>query len=299
MVDRVSKYALAFQRAEASGLCMPEGYRDRPGPNKVYCILFTPRSGSTWLSREIARLGDMSHPDEYFLADEFRNSLPENPCKNIKEFYELVSKKKMTLDGIFGFQISFLDLGEIEIEVKILDLLPIDRYFIYLNRQNFVAQGVSLHLAYETRRFHSLWEPDTPDGRERPARYDGQMIKYWTANILYQEYGIEQWLQAHDVTALRVSYEDLLPNIDAVIAKIAQWIGVDVDFTGLRRPIPSPTRLYSDVNREFEARFREENRAWCDEWAALRGRVECTAEWPSAGSAPPESGRSADATDTV
>jgi LPS sulfotransferase NodH len=270
MADDVSKFTLAFQRADAARLRMPDGYRERPGPNKVYCILITPRSGSTWLSQEIARLEVMSHPDEYFLTEQFHDALLDNPCKDLKEYYEIVSKKRMTESGVFGLEISFFDLEELEREVQLFDLLPKDRHFVYLSRRNFVAQGVSLYLAIETRRFHSLREPDTPDGRERPARYDGQAIKYWTAHILDQEYSIEQWMQAHDVTPLRVSYEDMLQNMDAVIAKIAEWIGVDVDVNRERLPLPSPRRLYSGVNREFEARFREENRAWCDEWDEFR-----------------------------
>ncbi|HTT79408.1 MAG TPA: Stf0 family sulfotransferase [Stellaceae bacterium] len=280
-----SKFALAFQRAAASGLCltMPEAYRRRPGPSKVYCILFTPRSGSTWLAQEIARLDVMAHPGEYFQADELHNALAENPCENIVEYYDLVSKTKMTIDGIFGFQISYFDLEQLEIDLGLVHLMAKNRYFIYLNRRNFVQQGVSLHLAHETRRFHSLWEPDTPDGRERPVHYDGVKIKYWIAHILYQEYGIEQWLQARSLATLRISYEDMLPDIDGIIAKIARWIEVDVDFARPRLPIPSPARLYSKVNREFEARFRAENGVWCDEWTALRGQAFCESEWPGPG----------------
>ncbi|MGC2414661.1 MAG: Stf0 family sulfotransferase [Stellaceae bacterium] len=251
---------------------MPEGYRERPGPTKVYCILFTPRSGSTWLTQEIGRLSVMSYPLEYFNADEFHNSLVEYPCANLREYYDVVSKKHRTMDGLFGFEIGYWHLAELEKDLQLLNLLPESRKFIYLKRQNFVAQGVSLYLATETRRFHSFTTPKTPDEKEHPVSYIGPMIKAWIAHILYQEYAIEQWLQARDLTALRITYEEMFPDIEGVIAKIAQWIGVDVDFNRPRLPIPSPTRLYSDVNREFEDRFRQENREWCDEWTTLRGR---------------------------
>ena len=51
---------------------------------KTYCILITPRSGSTWLSRRISRLEVLSCPEEYFIADEFTSTLKYNAGRDLK-----------------------------------------------------------------------------------------------------------------------------------------------------------------------------------------------------------------------
>jgi trehalose 2-sulfotransferase len=240
---------------------------------KTYCILITPRSGSTWLSRRISRLDVLSCPEEYFIADEFTNTLTYNPGRDIYEVFDIVAQKNCTNDRLFGFEMSYFDLEEFEREARLVDVMLGERYFFYLNRRNFVAQAISLHTAVESRVFHAIGGAGAL--QSRPAvPYDDNKIMYWVCHILQQEFGIRQWLRANKVKPVRLCYEELLENIDGAVARIARHLGVDL--AGTRAlPTPQTEKLAAARADDFERRFRHRHWKFCREWEAARGTAPC------------------------
>jgi trehalose 2-sulfotransferase len=260
----------AFNR----GVAITSPYRRRELPvGKTYCILITPRSGSTWLSRRIARLDVLSCPEEYFIADEFTNTLKFNPGRNIYEVFDIVAGKNCTSTGIFGFKISYFDLEEFEREAKLLEVMLGERHFFYLSRENFVAQAISLYIAVESQVFHAYATQPPPTKRPK-IPYDGDKIMYWACHILQQEYGIRQWLKANAIEPVLLTYENLLDDIDGAIAKIAGRLGVDLNGTQTL-PIPQTEKLAPDWAADYERRFRGDRSEFCDIWEDRRGTAPC------------------------
>jgi len=249
-----------------------EPYRRPSLPiRKTYCILITPRSGSTWLTRRIARLDVLSCPDEFFNVNEFGNTLKFNPGRDIYEVFDLVARKNCTDSGLFGFEMSYFDLAEFEREAKLLDVMLGEKHFFYLSRRNFVAQAISLFTAVESGVFHTYQS----DAVERlPIPYDGDKIRYWACHILQQEYGFQRWLDANEVWPVRLSYEDLLDDVDGTIRRIARHLGVDLARAGARA-IPQTEKITADGAAEYEHRFRHEHREFCQAWSELRGTAPC------------------------
>jgi LPS sulfotransferase NodH len=174
---------------------------------KTYCILITPRSGSTWLSRRISRLDVLSCPEEYFIAEEFTNTLKYNPGRDIYEVFDIVAQTNCTSDGLFGFEMSYFDLEEFEHEARLIDVMLGERHFFYLNRRNFVAQAISLHTAVESHVFHVFGAAEAL--QPRPAvPYDDGKIMYWVCHILQQEFGIRQWLRANKVKPVTLCFRE-------------------------------------------------------------------------------------------
>jgi LPS sulfotransferase NodH len=165
---------------------------------KTYCVLITPRSGNTWLSRRISRLDVLSCPEEYFIAEEFASTLEYNPGHDIYEVFDIVAQKNCTCDGLFGFEMSYFDLEEFEREAPLIDVMLGERHFFYLNRRNFVAQAISLHTAVESRVFHTFGKAGARQPRPT-VPYDDDKIMYWVCHILQQEFGIRQWLRANKI----------------------------------------------------------------------------------------------------
>ncbi|HEV2301710.1 MAG TPA: hypothetical protein VGR91_09100 [Stellaceae bacterium] len=60
-------------------------------PTATYCILITPRSGSTWLTREMARRDVLSTPDEYFNLEELPNGSKNNPACSLPDYFAVIS----------------------------------------------------------------------------------------------------------------------------------------------------------------------------------------------------------------
>jgi trehalose 2-sulfotransferase len=235
---------------------------------RTYCILITPRSGSTWLCHRIARLDVLSCPDEYFIADEFINTLQYNPGRDIYEVFDIVAKKNCTNTGIFGFKMSYFDLEEFEKEAKLLDVMIGDKYFFYLSRRNFVAQAISLYAAVESQIFHVFG--DGPKQARPDIAYDDDKIMYWACHILQQEYGIQQWLDTNQVKPVQLHYEELLNDVDGVIARIADQLGVDL--TGAPTlDIPQTEKIANGNAADFERAFRRNHSDFCRFWEVVRG----------------------------
>jgi LPS sulfotransferase NodH len=240
---------------------------------KTYCILITPRSGSTWLTRRISRLDVLSCPEEYFIAEEFANTLQYNPGRDVYEVFDIIAQKSCTSDGLFGFEMSYFDLEEFEREARLVDVMLGERHFFYLSRRNFVAQAISLHTAVESQVFHTFGEGKVPP--QRPAvPYDDDKIMYWVCHILQQEFGIRQWLRANKIRPVTLCYEELLEDIDGAVARIARHLGVDL--AGARmRPTPQTEKLAATWATDFERRFRDRHWDFCREWEAVRGTAPC------------------------
>ena len=238
--------------------------------DKTYCILITPRSGSTWLSRRIARLDMLSCPEEHFIAEEFSNTLKFNPGRDIYEVFDVIAAKNRTKDGVFGFEMSYFDLEEFEQEARLLDVMPGEQHFFYLNRRNFVAQAVSLHLAVESQVFHAFCEH-----QERPeVPYHDESILHWACHILQQEYGIQRWLRANRVHAMRLCYEELVEDIDRAIGRIADRLRMDLSDAGAN-PIQQTEKINAGPAADYEHEFRDRHWDFCRKWEAVRGTAPC------------------------
>lgn len=258
--------------------------RSRIPLSKTYCILMTPRSGSTWLTRRIARLDVLSCPDEYFNADIFADTLKYNPGCDVYEVFDVIAAKNRTCDGLFGLEISYFDLEELELEAKLLELMVGEKYFFYLNRRNFVAQAISLYTAVESNVFHSF---QTQRSSRREAPYDDDKIMYWLCHILQQEFGFRQWTTANNVRPVRLRYEELCDDIDAVIARMAEHMGVDL--RGIEaHDTPQTERITAGCARDYERQFRDAHEEFCRKWEAVRGTQPCI--YPGDAPAPPGSG---------
>lgn len=264
-----TQFAARNQIAPLAGPPQPERGRIA----KSYCILITPRSGSTWLSRRIERLAVLSCPDEFFNTEEFANTLKFNPGNNIREVFDRVAAKNCTNTGIFGFEISYFDLEEFEKEVCLLDVMPGERHFFYLNRRNFVAQAISLYTAVESRVFH-LYDRGGEPAPSRQVPYDDDRILYWACHILQQEYGIRRWLARNRITPVRLCYEELREDIDGAVARIADALGVDLS-SAQPRDVAQTMPITAAWAGAYEDRFRERHWEFCRKWEALRGTAPC------------------------
>jgi trehalose 2-sulfotransferase len=276
-----SKFRIQFAAVNGS---LYEPYRRAKLPvSKTYCILITPRSGSTWLCRRIERLNVLSCPDEYFNVDEFATTLQYNPGRDIFEVFDIIAGKNCTNTGIFGFKMSYFDLEEFEREAKLTEVMLGEKYFFYLSRRNFVAQAISLYTAVESQIFHAF-EKD-PERQQRPeVPYDQNKIMYWACHILQQEYGIRRWLTANGVQPVLLSYEDLLVDVDAAVAKVAANLGVDLSGAP-SIATPQTEKITADYAAAYERVFRDTHREFCLTWEARRGTLPCPYTAASLGSA--------------
>lgn len=120
------------------------------------------------------------------------------------------------------------------------------RVFVHLRRRDVVAQAVSWYRAEQT----GYWQHgDTASG---PLEPDLDRMCALVRTIEEHDRAWDDWFARHDVTPLRISYEELVTDPGTVVHGIADSVGVTVPADWVPA---SPHRRQADAT----------NAAWADD----------------------------------
>lgn len=203
-----------------------------------FCVLFTSRSGSTCLAREL---------EQVFEIGQMREALNPPRLKGGAAAH-IVQRRA---DSWFSFKAG--GPGVIAAELTgLFDVYLNQTSFVLLVRRDIVAQAVSREKAVQTGQFHSNQAP------KRDAVYDGAGI---AKSVQLMAAGVEKlrlYLRGVDRPWRTLAYEDFADG-DFTTALAAG------DAAGLpRRPAASNFKAYpvarigDATNAEWAARFRDE-----------------------------------------
>jgi LPS sulfotransferase NodH len=220
--------------------------------DRNYIIVFTPRSGSSWLTSILSATGQLGRPEEYlnpnFVADVVRSTNAREPDQLIK----LLRRRRKTPNGVFGIEVRALDVmlfGEPEFFAE----FGPDTVIFCLWRDNIVAQGISLYRAVASRRFHSYEAPAAPPD------YAADQIEHWIRHVLQIENGNLAMLQRRGLPARFLRYEDLVRNRAVTLALFAEPLNVSLLPDVLQARAPGELgKIADEWNRVAEQRFRQE-----------------------------------------
>ncbi len=239
-------------------------------PEKIYCIAFTPRSGSTWLGHMIAKTKALGLPKEWFNHNAAMYTIRNSGSGSFLEYYEYL-KHFHKANGIFGAEVAFQHFDKLIQEGYEYVFDEVDSW-IFLRRRDFVAQAVSLYRAVQSGIYHVRGDKSAP---EVHLEYDRDKIAKLVFNIMNQEWRFLQYFEKTGITPSMLWYEDLLPmQAEDILSHLAAIIGVDVsDKTeALKSAGETDFQFTSDSNsKEIAERFKQENRELMDFWNEFRG----------------------------
>lgn len=232
----------------------------RPPAEKRYCMLFTPRSGSSWVSSIVKQTGRLSEPNEFFNPNFISNIARSFGVANMDDYVAVLSRRKCT-HGIFGFQITYFQLQRIfGSERAFLDMFG-DSTFFWLIREDIVLQAVSLMKMQQTQIAHHP-QADATARAEAEERfvYDEPGLRHWLDHIREIERRTERMIQRHDLSPHRMSYErNVALTAAGVTREMARVLGAGeipaIEYEEVHQKIATPR------NSEFAERFREANPA--------------------------------------
>lgn len=250
-------------------------------PKKVLIICFTPRSGSSLLTELVAQTGLLGRAGEYLNPAFIPNILKVSPASNPLEYLVRILNHTKSENEVSSIEVTWFHLTLFFKSLAINPMLhrmpwPLDisSHFIYLNRENFVAQAISLYKATETGLFHTTQLGQEQQNTEYPKlHFDGEKIKHWCEHLLQQEFGFEKWFSAHGIHPLRIRYEDFIQNKKLSLTLIGDHVGVNVrDRLMLNDENKSEHRKLSDnLNLDFEKRFVADYNEFVNHWKRFRG----------------------------
>ena len=244
-----------------------------------YILCGTPRTGSTLLCGLLTDHG-LGAPHSFYRREDIADwaegwGLPPRDTLGEPAFQRAYLAAAIA-EGrggspVFGLRLMQETLPELS---AILDTLfpglPTDRArlerafgrlaYLHISRDDRLAQAISLVRARQSGLWHRA-----PDGTEiertAPAKtpaYDFALLSATLANIEAQDAAWHRWFAAQGITPLSLSYETLVNNPAASLARICQALG---------QPAPDPAtvtpataRLSDAVNEDWAARFRQDAR---------------------------------------
>ncbi|WP_137875927.1 Stf0 family sulfotransferase [Rhodococcus sp. Q] len=131
------------------------------------------------------------------------------------------------------------------------DLLGRDLTFVHVFRGDVVAQAVSMWRAVQTQ----VWRDDaTPPAPNDGAEYHADGIAHLVRILREQDEQWRWWFEAEGLDHVDVSFDDLVRNPQATVAKVLIELGLDPQLAP-----PPPLKRQSDGrSREWVERYRDE-----------------------------------------
>lgn len=250
-----------------------EFFKSRFKANSFYGILFTARSGSTFLTHELHRAGVFGNPHEWFNWSHVESVVQKNKALPLDYIVETVTANS-SQNGVFGFEINWLQYQALEAIVDPIGLFGRNTRWFFLRRRNLVAQAVSNFIADQSKVFHSYQLDENTLSKIKDVVYDSTAIKKYIVNFCNQEKCIQILLMKNRKFPINLYYEDLVARTSDTVCLFANAMGVDIPDSYVCNAKLNPIKKVStEKNQEFEMLFRETESVFMDEMLAKRPSV--------------------------
>jgi trehalose 2-sulfotransferase len=235
---------------------------DFPGPvrlRKSYIVASTPRCGSTFLCSLLWQTGVLGAPSEYWNCH--KSGARKTIGIRMMERLEAVSGEdylrkllacRTSPNGLFGVKVHFFDFQEVLRGFpQVLNLLAPVTY-ICIERQDKLAQAVSLARSLQT----GAWT--AASDRPRPSvTYDRDLISRCLGSLETQRLGWLRWFESNGIAPYIVTYEKLIADTAAVVSGIVELLGVQSDEPRETR-VRTVKRQSDGTNKAWASRYRSE-----------------------------------------
>ncbi len=252
-------------------------------PRSSYLLCAGARTGSNLLASALRRTGVCGMPFEYFNADlmndetilrELGVSAGAVDVGALAARLDAILKTGTTPNGVFGATVHWWDLERlygalgkpVERELGLFGVAPeglrsffSDLRFIWLRRENKVAQGISHYLARKSGTWHR-WVREIPTRQSSAAEvpYDFEAIKECVTTAEAEDAGWTHFLTGCAEQTLTLTYEELAADYSRTVARVLSFMGLSLPEGEI--PMPAFHRQATARSLEWEQRYRAETR---------------------------------------
>lgn len=217
-------------------------------------VFFTPRSGSSWLTKVAAATDRLGFLEEYINPDFIHDVARQMHAAHQSTLLAMLKRWAKTDNGVFSMELRAIDIALFD-ENAFFDAFGAGTVVFFLWRDNIVAQGISLYRAITTNRYHSTDAPAPP-----PA-YDADQIAEWMRHIVEIENQNLALLQRRGLHARFLHYEDIVRDRATTLTILADAVRVDLTEEQLAASGDGELHKIADQwNHSAEQRFRAERR---------------------------------------
>ncbi len=228
-------------------------------PEQVYMLASVPRTGSSYLSHLLWQTGCLGAPLEY-LNYEGPYAFAAQSVELQAMLWRSVLRRRTSPNGVFGFkcfpmQLQALHEGNPELLSDVWAALLRTRpaRVVYLQRRDRVAHAVS----YARATLSGIWRKEQEAGRNTEVEYSEAALRTAEQWIDVQANGWETMFRDLRIEPLRIWYEDVLEDSDAVVRQVADYLGVAI--------VPEAAIAVPLVQKQAEADFERLGRTLSDQ----------------------------------
>ncbi len=233
--------------------------RDFPGPVEVrqrYCILSSPRSGSTLLGRMLYETGAAGDPQEYFnpplLIHERQRSGDEKLA--VGEFIRRMQARRTSPNGVFGMKMHYSQmLGAFGAKAPTNDMLGhLKRYqqLIWIRRRDRLRQAISQALGQKTGVWSSEESRGSPVAEVKLQPYECVRALQMVCG---DDFGWQRLIQSTGIKVHEVWYEDLVSDYDNQCRQVLKYLQIDDAVPTI--PKPPLQRQATELNERLHAQL--------------------------------------------
>ncbi len=222
---------------------------------KRYCILSSPRSGSTLLGRMLYETQCAGDPQEYFnpplLQIERERSGEANLTLNM--FMKRMEGRRTSPNGVFGMKLHFHQMLRVfranKPNKNIIGMLGRFNHLIWIRRRDRLRQAISQAIGQHTQ----IWSSEDARSVEKKEIKIHPFACIRALQVIAgDDHGWEQLIAAANLKVHTVWYEDLVKDYDNECRKVLEHLGLDREVTAI--PSPPIQRQATDLN---EVLYRE------------------------------------------
>ncbi|NES07696.1 MAG: hypothetical protein F6K22_35865 [Okeania sp. SIO2F4] len=236
-----------------------------------YIVCSTGRSGSTLLCRTLKQFNHCGNPEEYFHHYKIKQfKLKGEPDNFISYFNSVVQEG--TTNGIFGMKMHWWQMYELiklakesplfekKKDIEILNSLFPNLKFIYIWRQDMIAQAVSTIIALQRK----VWNINSSNSTNEPNLKKEVNLNKTDTVLKFQPLSIYKWEQKfqdqnrrwkiffkeNNLNYYEVTYENLTSCFEEEIKNVLEFLGIDK--TLIPKEIKMATQKVStDINQKY------------------------------------------------
>ena len=222
---------------------------------KSYVIASSARSGSNFLASQLWNTGVLGAPCEYLNPNfEMHTMMNRLKASSPADYIAKLVARRTSANGIFGLKAHFHNFEAfLKDYPALLEVLSPVAY-VYISREDKVAQAVSMAKAYQTASWTSAMK-----GNQTASRYDRALIAKCLEEIEQQETSWLRWFEARRIKPFTVTYEQLTADPAAAVDDIVALLGAEDDAPQDDVVVPAAIEKQGDqTNVEWTERFKRE-----------------------------------------
>ena len=217
---------------------------------KTIIIVTETRTGSNYLCALISSTGKLGNPEEYFSPHvAFGNAVTISDRCNVAQI------QGSTPNGITAIKIFAYHWEWLHKEIEFSDVFP-NRYWIWLRRQDLLAQAISRAIALQTKAWVSEKTPISSPS------YSSREILRTLRYISNAEARWQMFFARNGISPLTLWYEDFISAPVESVMQIAAYVGVDIQ----------PTEINTDVHTCIQRTMLNEE--WKEKFISEMGSID-------------------------